>query len=93
MQQGHNVKRLIFHKMSLILAPDGGDIDSTLTAIKTPGAIAKARKKAEKWVADSFVEVRQSRGGQGAAFANDEILAGVILKQVKERLAAQRQKR
>jgi hypothetical protein len=42
--QDPNVKRLIAHKMALIMVPPGGGIGSAVSALTTPGRVVEVAK-------------------------------------------------
>jgi hypothetical protein len=88
MIQGPNVKRLIAHKMSLLLIPPGSGKNAVGVAVANmtkPGNLSAVAREATAWVEAAIAAVKAAPGG--AAYGDDEAIAGTILKAVEERQA------
>lgn len=85
MTQGPNVKRLIAHKMSLDAVPKGGGVADAMKFLTTPGAIVKSAKEATAWVAEAIRVVRLAAEPNSWKNADDEAIAGEILRQIEAR--------
>ena len=91
-----NVQKLIAHKMSIDAIPPGVEnpLASGIAYLTKPGLPERARA-AEKWVRGMVLLARCSRGLERVGLrmdSTDEEIAGVILKKIEERTAAQRRK-
>lgn len=89
---GPNVKRLVFHKMSLDAVPPGGGLKSALDFIITPGAMGASYKAATEWVNAAILAVRQAVEPNPWKTADDEAIAGELLRLIEERKSTQRLK-
>lgn len=84
---GPNVRRLIAHKAALMMVPPGcGDgkgaaFAVAINALATPGNLAQMTKAAAAWVEAAITAVRNAPGG--AAYGDDEAIAGEILRSIK----------
>jgi hypothetical protein len=85
--QGPNVKKLIAHKMSLIMVPPGGGIGSVIGALTKPGNIGAAAKEATEWVGTAIQLVREAAEPNPWKTATDEAIAAEILSGIEKRKA------
>lgn len=83
--QGPNVRRLIAHKMSVDAVPKGGGLADAITFLTSPGAIGRAAKEATAWVAEAIRVVRLAVEPNPWKQADDETIAGEILRHIEER--------
>ncbi len=88
--QGPNVKKLIAHKMSLIMIPpDSKDgLAAGLAALSKPGNIAAVCREATTWVEAALNAVKEAPGGE--QYKDDEEIAGIILTGVEAKLKQRR---
>jgi hypothetical protein len=87
--QGPNVKKLIAHKMSLIMVPPGcGDgkhaaAGVAIAALMAPGNIGKVAREATAWVEAAIAAVKSAPDNP---YTDDEAIAGEILRQIELRM-------
>jgi hypothetical protein len=81
-KQGPNVRKLIIHKMSLIMVPDGGGIYSAIEAMATPGRIGEVAREATQWAEAVLALVRTAPDNP---YGDDEAIAGEILRRIEEK--------
>jgi hypothetical protein len=86
--QGPNVKKLIVHKMSLIMVPSGcGDgkgkaLATAIGALTKPGNLVAVAREATAWVEQAIATVRTA---PDSPYKTDEEIAGAILEEVERR--------
>jgi len=84
--QGPNVKKLIAHKMSLLMipvdTPAGQGLATGIAALAKPGNIASVCREATDWVNQALAVVKTAPDNP---FNDDEEIAGEILRQIEER--------
>lgn len=80
--QGPNVRRLIAHKMSLIMVPPGAKdgFAAAVGSMLRPGGIGDAAKEATEWVRQAIAAVKAAPDNPHGD--DDEAIAGEILRQV-----------
>lgn len=83
--QGPNVKKLIAHKMSLDAVPPGGGLRSALEFLSDAKNIARSAKNATAWVNEVIGLVRNASDPNPWRNADDEAIAGEILKGIEAR--------
>lgn len=86
--QGPNVKKLIAHKMSLLMVPPGtgkGALAVAVGAMVKPGNVAAVAREATAWVELAIAAVRQAAEPNPWKHADDEAIAGKILDEVEKR--------
>lgn len=83
MKHGKNVQQLIIHKMSLDAVPRGGGMADGLKFLSSKETIAKSARFAEAWVKASIQVVRECPAPNHFARADDEAIAGEILRILK----------
>lgn len=83
--QGANVKRLIAHKMSRDAVPEGGGMTDALAFLANPPRLCAAAKEATAWVMEAIRVVRLASEPNPWKDADDEAIAGEILRQIAER--------
>jgi len=91
--QGANVKKLIVHKIALDAIPPGGDFLDGLRFLANKEAISTGARMATQWVESAIEAVRQAADPNPWRNADDEVIAGEILRQIKakkERLGIRR---
>lgn len=86
-----NVKRLILHKMSHDAIPSEGGIGDALRFLTTPGAMNSGWRKAAEWVAAAIRAVREAGEPNPWKVADDEAIAGELLRKIDERKASRGQ--
>ena len=86
--QGPNVKKLIIHKMTMIMIPPGtkDGFATGLAALSRPGNIEAVAKEATEWVEKAIVLVRKALG---TPHSDDESIAGEILRRIDAEKARQ----
>jgi hypothetical protein len=83
MPQGHNVKKLICHKMALLMIPSGAGFLEGLQALTTPGNVGKLAREATAWVEQAIAVVKSAPDNP---YGNDdEAIAGEVLRQIEEK--------
>lgn len=90
--QGRNVKKLIAHKMSLIMIPPGcgNGLATGIAALMKPGNVGTVAREATQWVEVAIAAVRQAGEPNPWKTASDEDIAAEILRQIEEKKKAQR---
>jgi len=83
--QGPNIKRLICEKMSAIAVPPGGGLKDALQFLQSKDSIIAAAKEATRFVELAIQAVREAPQPNRFALADDEEIAGEILRQVHEK--------
>ncbi len=86
MKQGPNVKKLIAHKMSLIMIPPGSKngLATGIAALRKPGNIFAVCREATAWVEAALSAVKSAPGGM--VYTDDEQIAGIILDGIAVKL-------
>jgi hypothetical protein len=85
-KQGPNVKRLIAHRMSVVIVPSGGGLPDALQAMTSPGRLVEIGREATAWVRQAIDAVIAAPGNP---YGNDdEAIAGEILQRIDERKRA-----
>ena len=84
MSQGPNVKKLIVHKMSLIMGPPGGGAGAVVANLVRPGNLAAVAREATEWVESAIATVKSAPDNP---YATDEEIAGEILRQIDAKKA------
>lgn len=86
--QGPNVKRLIAHKMSLLMIPPGTKkgqgLATGMAALMKPGNIQQVCKEATEWVEQAIDAVKACPDG-GWWGDENEAIAGELLRQIDEK--------
>jgi hypothetical protein len=85
MKCGPNVKQLIARKMSMDAIPKGGGFADGLRFLSSPEKIAAAARSAETWVLEAIRLVRSAADPNPWKSADDEAIAGELLKRVAEK--------
>jgi hypothetical protein len=92
--QGPNVKRLIAHKMSLLMIPPGSGKNALATgiaALMAPGNVGKVAREATAWVEAAIAVVKTAPDNP---YGNDdEAIAGELLAEVEKRQQAKGSRR
>lgn len=85
MKQGPNVKKLIAHKMSLLMIPPGTKegLATAIDALTKPGNIGKVAKEATQWVEAALFAIRNAKEPNPWKNADDETIAGEILQKIR----------
>jgi hypothetical protein len=85
--QGPNVKKLIVHKMSLLMIPPGckNPLETGLTAIANLSKDVSVVREATDWVKEALSLVRSAAEPNPWKTADDEAIAGEILKGIESR--------
>lgn len=77
MIQGPNVRKLIVRKMTLIMVPACGGLQSVASCLTRPGGIEQAAREASDWVETVLSSVKSSLDNPYGD--DDEAIAGEIL--------------
>lgn len=83
--QGPNVKKLIAHKMSIDAVPANGGFRSAIDFLLDKDRIKRSARDAEEWVQASLLLIRQAAEPNPWKEADDEAIAGELLRQIDER--------
>jgi hypothetical protein len=83
--QGQNFRRLVVHKMSHDAIPSGGGLDDGLRFLSNKESIVAGVKAAQDWVALAIRAVREAAEPNPWKDADDEAIAGEILRQIREK--------
>jgi hypothetical protein len=82
--QGPNVKKLIIHKMTLLMipadTPKGQALEAGVRALTTPGNVGVLTKEATAWVEMALALVKRSKHNPYGD--DDEAIAGDILRRI-----------
>ena len=83
-QQGPNVRKLICHKMALIMIPPGtkDGLATGIKALSSAKGLGDAAREATAWVFEAIDVVKTAPDNP---FADDEAIAGEILRGIEER--------
>ena len=81
--QGPNVKKLICHKMALLMVPNGAGCADGLRELAAPGNIGKRAHEATEWVEQAIAVVKTAPDNPYRDA--DEAIAGEILRQIEEK--------
>lgn len=81
--QGPNVKKLIAHKMAVLMVPEGGGLRDALGSLASPGNIGKVAREATDWVKAAIAVVKTAPDNPYGN--NDEAIAGEIVRQIKQK--------
>ena len=86
--QGPNVKRLIIHRMSILMIPPGtkDGLAEGVKALLEPGKIPKIAREATVWVELAIQAVRDAADPNPWRDKDDEAIAGEILRGIEVRL-------
>ncbi len=81
--KGPNVRKLIAHKMSLLMAPPGTDnqLGQALKFLIEPGKIVAVAREATQWVEAAIAVVRSAPDNP---YTTDEEIAGAILEKIEK---------
>jgi hypothetical protein len=82
---GPNVKRLIIHKMSVDAIPAGGGLESGLRFLSSKESIMNGAKSATEWVKGAIEIVRLAEEPNPFKDADNETIAGELLRQIELR--------
>jgi hypothetical protein len=88
MHQGPNVRKLVIHKMSMLMVPPGGRLQTALAALTKHGNVGAVAREATGWVEQAIAAVKTAPGNPYGD--DDEAIAGVILKGIADRMASPR---
>ncbi len=80
-----NIKKLIIYKMSLDAIPKGGGVKDGFMFLSSKELIAKSAKESSEWVKTAISVVRQAQEPNPFKNADDETIAGEILRKIEER--------
>lgn len=85
---GPNVKKLIIRKMGVDAVPKGGGMVDAIKFLSSKGAVAAGWRTAAEWVQSQIQFVRNAAEPNPWKTADDETIAGYLVKKVEERLNA-----
>lgn len=83
MSQGPNIRKLIAHKMSLLLIPPGSSKDAMatgITGLMKPGNVSQIAREATAWVEAAVAAVKAAPANP---YGEDEAIAAEILRQIE----------
>lgn len=83
--QPSNVTRLVIHKMSIDAIPPGGGLADGIAFLSDKAKIAEGWRAAEAWVREAIQMVRQAADPNPWRAADDEAIAGELLRLIAER--------
>jgi len=81
---GPNIKKLAIQKMSREAIPKGGGIIDGINFLKNPKKMAKTFKESVYWARATCLALRQAGEPNPFKNADDEIIAGEILRRLKK---------
>lgn len=84
-QMGPNVRRLLAHKMSLDAIPAGGGFADGIEFFLNREKRQRIMADAENWVTGAILAVRGAAEPNPWREADNEAIAGEILRQIEER--------
>lgn len=84
-EMGPNVRRLFIHRMSVLTIPAGGGFADGLAFFTDQEKRRSIMREAEIWVAGAIQTVRTASGPNPWREADDETIAGEIMRQAEER--------
>lgn len=87
MTQGPNMKRLAVRKMTNMAIPKDGTARDALEFLRDPQRLHDTAKKATEWALLAVAAVREANDPNPWRNADDEEIAGEILRRIKEREA------
>lgn len=82
---GPNAKSLIAHKMSIDAIPSGGGLVDGLKFLSSKESIVSGARASAHWVAAAIDAVRGAVEPNPWKYADDEQIAGEILRQIEMR--------
>lgn len=88
--QGPNVKRMILEKMSVDAVPAGGGFADAMKFISSKKSIISGARTATEWVKLAIRAVREAPGPNPWTNADDEAIAGELLRAIDEKRKARR---
>ena len=80
---GHNVRKLIAHKIAREAIPDKGGFADGLKFLAQPDRVLTAAKAATAWVFAAIDAVKAAP--DGGVYGDDEAIAGEILRRLDNR--------
>jgi hypothetical protein len=87
-KQGPNVKRLICHKMALLMipvsTPEGQGFATGIKALTEPGNIGKVAREATAWVDAAIRAIKVAREPNPWKDKDDEAIAGDLLAKIEQ---------
>jgi hypothetical protein len=89
MHQGPNVRKLIVHKMALLMIPPGtpDPLVKGVAELTSPGNLSAKARQATEWVEAVIAAIKAAPDN---TYRTDEEIAAAILHKVEERQKAQR---
>jgi hypothetical protein len=85
-----NLRRLIFHKMSLDAIPKGGGVADGIKFLSDRAGMVKSLHTADEWVKAAILAVRNAGEPNPWRDKPDEDIAGELLRKIEERRNEQR---
>lgn len=80
-----NIRKLIFHKMSLDAIPKGGGIADGIKFLSDREGLSKSLRAADEWVKAAILAVRNAGNPNPWKDRPDEDIAGELLRKIEER--------
>jgi len=87
MTHGPNLKKLAVRKMTIMAIPKDGTARDALDFLRDAQRLKETAKKATEWVALAVAAVREAGDPNPWRDADDETIAGEILRRIEEREA------
>jgi hypothetical protein len=87
---GPNAKKLIATKISRDAVPNGGGIQDAIAFLGSPECVKQGIARATKWVTLAIQAVREAAEPNPYKTADDETIAGVILKGIEAKKGSRR---
>ncbi len=88
-ESGQNIRRLIAYKMAVDAIPQGGGFEDGLKFLSSREAVITGAQQASIWVRAAINVLRLAAEPNPWKDADDETIAGEVLRQVDERLIQQ----
>jgi len=83
MSQGPNVKKLIIHRMAMVIVPSDGGVINVIEVFKDADRLTRTAREATAWVKEAIAAVKAARDNPYGD--DDEAIAGEILRQIKKK--------
>ena len=80
-----NIRKLIFHKMSLDAIPAGGGVADGIKFLSDPAGISKSLRAADEWVINAIIAVRNAGEPNPWREKPDEEIAGELMRKIEEK--------
>jgi hypothetical protein len=85
MKMSPNVKQLVIVRMSVEAIPHGSGLEAAIRFLSSRDRLVDGAKSAMSWVEAAILAVRQAGDPNPWKNADDEAIAGELLRQIEER--------